>query len=275
MTPHIGISRKQPADNPLIYCQSLFRQTEPPLNIQMSIANVQVLYDLPQTARQLALLVSHDANRMVASLSWIKGVVESLKPASVFEVGCGGGYLLDYLSTIDTSITFGGIDRQKNFIQIWKEARQSIEIKCGDVFSTEPSVHYDLIICDFGWDNHDIPPSTSPHSTEELAGHPFCPGCSNDFIPHYKEMLSAWKGWGRPEAKLVVTGRLMNISELRAFLLAAELLGWHLNREHSGVIQSQNLFGDREKFPALVLCAERQGDVSGDIDYMVETYVRA
>ena len=33
MTPHIGISRKQPADNPLIYCQSLFRQTEPPLAI--------------------------------------------------------------------------------------------------------------------------------------------------------------------------------------------------------------------------------------------------
>ena len=31
MTPHIGISRKQPADNPLIYCQPLFRQTEPPL----------------------------------------------------------------------------------------------------------------------------------------------------------------------------------------------------------------------------------------------------
>jgi len=31
MTHHIGISRKQPADDPLIHCQSLCRQTEPPL----------------------------------------------------------------------------------------------------------------------------------------------------------------------------------------------------------------------------------------------------
>lgn len=32
MTPHIGITRKQSADYPLIYCQSLCRQTEPPLH---------------------------------------------------------------------------------------------------------------------------------------------------------------------------------------------------------------------------------------------------
>ena len=31
MTAHIGNSRKQPADDPLIRCQSLCRQTEPPL----------------------------------------------------------------------------------------------------------------------------------------------------------------------------------------------------------------------------------------------------
>ena len=37
MTPHIGISRKQPADDPLIHCQSLCRQTEPPLNDIFSI----------------------------------------------------------------------------------------------------------------------------------------------------------------------------------------------------------------------------------------------
>jgi RHS repeat-associated protein len=31
MTPHIGNSRKQPADDPLIRCRSLCKQTEPPL----------------------------------------------------------------------------------------------------------------------------------------------------------------------------------------------------------------------------------------------------
>jgi transposase len=33
MTPYIGISRKQPADDPLIRCQSLCKQTEPPLHL--------------------------------------------------------------------------------------------------------------------------------------------------------------------------------------------------------------------------------------------------
>jgi len=32
MTPHIGSSTKQPADDPLIRCRSLCRQTEPPLD---------------------------------------------------------------------------------------------------------------------------------------------------------------------------------------------------------------------------------------------------
>jgi hypothetical protein len=34
VTPHIGSSRKQPADDPLIRCRSLFKQTEPPLYSQ-------------------------------------------------------------------------------------------------------------------------------------------------------------------------------------------------------------------------------------------------
>ena len=33
MTPHIGNSRKQPADDPLIRCRSLCKQTEPPLTM--------------------------------------------------------------------------------------------------------------------------------------------------------------------------------------------------------------------------------------------------
>lgn len=146
------------------------------LNVQMGVSNVKDLYDLPENDRQIAMLVSHDAIRMVASTTWIKGIIDILKPQSIFEVGCGAGYLMRYIRLIYPSIALTALDRQDNLTRIFKEHGEGIEIICGDVFATNPRANHDLIICDFGWDNHDIPPSTSPHSTAEMAGQAYCPG---------------------------------------------------------------------------------------------------
>jgi hypothetical protein len=43
MTPYIGISRKQPADDPLIRCRSLCKQTEPPLQVDLIEQRVREL----------------------------------------------------------------------------------------------------------------------------------------------------------------------------------------------------------------------------------------
>ena len=51
MTPNIGKSRKQPADDPLIRCQSLCRQTEPSLKTSLQqlvgqrLANADLVVD--------------------------------------------------------------------------------------------------------------------------------------------------------------------------------------------------------------------------------------
>jgi hypothetical protein len=42
MTPQIGISGKQPAENPLIFRRSLFRQTRPPLTDDVEFVHDQV-----------------------------------------------------------------------------------------------------------------------------------------------------------------------------------------------------------------------------------------
>jgi hypothetical protein len=244
-------------------------------NIQMGIANVGDLYDLPQTDRQLALLVSHDANRMVESMRWMKDVVESLSPKSIFEVGCGAGYLLSYMRFVYPNISLTGLDRQDNLTKILKGHGEGMEIVSGDVFSTNPRTNHELIICDFGWDNHDIPSSTSPHSAAEIAGQAYCPGCSDDLIPHYRAMLSAWQAWGVPDAKLAVTGRLMDVTELRAFVLAAELVGWHLEKRHLDILRFRNLAGAPQKFPALVFSTESEDEVTDNIEFLVEAYSRS
>lgn len=243
-------------------------------NFQMGIANVRDIYSLPQTDQQLTLLVSHDANRMVASIGWIKAVVDDLAPASIFEVGCGGGYLLRYLRKLNPHVTLGGIDRQDNFTRILENCDANIVVLCGDVFSTEPSADYELIVCDFGWDNHDIPHSKTPHSVAEIAGQSFCPGCSDDLIPHYRDMLAAWKKWGTEGAKLAVTGRLMDVTELRAFVLAAQLNDWHIDLRHARTLRSRNGLGEPEKFPALVFTTEAGRQVNEIIEFLVEAYAR-
>ena len=57
MTPHIGKSRKQPADNPLIRRQSLFRLTRPPLqhSLKKSLAKApaeRVVKDIRRATRR-------------------------------------------------------------------------------------------------------------------------------------------------------------------------------------------------------------------------------
>lgn len=225
--------------------------------IHLGLSTVKELYDLPRTREQISLLVSHDAPRMCASLNWFKSAVAHHKPASIIEFGCGAGYLLGFLRHSHPDLTLAGVERQSNLARLVEEDER-LTVFEGDYRELAPVDRYDLVVCDFGWDNHDIPASTSPHSDAEVAGYPYCPGCSDDEMPFFTSMLAEWKRWAKPEAPLVVAGRLMDVIDLRAFVLAAEQVGWHLWTDRSGQLVVANLAGETEDFPALSFSAKKK-----------------
>lgn len=225
--------------------------------IQTQIGTVQELYDLPETREQIALLVSHDAPRMVASLSWFESVVASIDAKSVIEFGCGAGYLLSYLRHAFMEVDLAGVERQFNLTKL-VDQNDNLTVFQSDYREIEPEAQFDLIVCDFGWDNHDIPQSTKPHSDAEIAGYGFCPGCSDDEIPFFASMIGAWKAWAKPDAPLAVAGRLMDLVDLRAIVLAAELSDWHLDPDNSTKLEVRNLSGETESFPALIFTTTKR-----------------
>lgn len=225
--------------------------------IHTGLATVQELYDLPETREQVSLLVSHDAARMVASLAWFEATIASEGAKSVVEFGAGAGYLLNYLRYCHPELALAGVERQPNFSSLIDQDDRFIVYQ-GDYRDIIPAQCFDLVICDFGWDNHEIPPSTKPHSSSEIAGYGFCPGCSDDEIPFFVSMLEAWKRWAQPDASLAVAGRLMDLIDLRAIVLAAEQQGWHLDASRSTQLVVSNLLGEKEKFPALFFTSTRQ-----------------
>lgn len=238
--------------------------------IRLGVSTVKELYDLPRTREQISLLVSHDAPRMCASLEWFKSGVAYLKPTSVVEFGCGAGYLLGYLRHSHPDLTLAGVERQSNLAKLVVEDER-LTVFEGDYRELAPVDRYDLVVCDFGWDNHDIPASTSPHSSAELAGYPYCPGCSDDEVPFFASMLTEWKRWAKPKAPLVVAGRLMDVSDLRAFVLAAEQVGWHLAADRSGQLVVTNLAGETEDFPALSFSPKKEMPAARALEEFLKT----
>lgn len=238
--------------------------------IHLGIATVKELYDLPETHEQISLLVSHDASRMVASSGWFEAMVRHHKPQSAIEFGCGAGYLLSYLRHAFPDLTLAGVERQANLTRLMEEDGK-LTIFEGDYRELEPGGQYDMVVCDFGWDNHDIPDSKRPHTTAELAGHKYCPGCSDDEIPFFASMLSAWKRWAKPEAPLVVAGRLTDLMDLRAIVLAAEQNDWHLDADRSGQLVVQNLAGQSEDFPALTFTTSRERSAIESLEEFLRT----
>jgi SAM-dependent methyltransferase len=226
---------------------------------------------LPQTDRQAALLFSHDAERMLATMAWFQKVVALLRPTSIVEVGCGAGFLLRFLHHAFPEIALTGIDRQPNLAALIPRDER-LEVLTDDFLSTAPLKQHDLVLCDFGWDNHDIPRSVSPHSSAEIAGQSYCPGCSDDLVPHYRKMLSAWNAWATPNGSLACCGRLAGVGEIRAFVLAAESTGWHLLPNPTTILRVRSTTGNFEKYPALVFQAERADSVGSSIERLIRTY---
>jgi hypothetical protein len=237
----------------------------------MNLATVQELYDLPETREQVSLLVSHDAARMVASLAWFEATIASEGAKSVVEFGAGAGYLLNYLRYCHPELALAGVERQPNFSSLIDQDDRLIVYQ-GDYRDLIPAQCFDLVICDFGWDNHEIPPSTKPHSSSEIAGHAFCPGCSDDEITFFASMLGAWRRWAKADAPLAVAGRSMNLTDLRAIVLAAEQHGWHLDAKRSSQLMIPNSLGEKEKFPALIFTCARQGSALEAIEIFLEAH---
>src|SRR5690606_25304010 len=130
--------------------------------LQSGIAKDTALYALPQTEKQSALLFSHDSERLTGSLDWFGKVVELVRPASVAELGCGAGCLLRYLRRLNPSSELTGVEQQQNLLNLSPGGEQICTYR-GDYRTLSAPKKHDLVICDFGWDNSDIPPSSQPH----------------------------------------------------------------------------------------------------------------
>lgn len=233
--------------------------------LHMQLATVQELYALPDTREQMSLLLSHDAPRMVASLGWFESVVAKIEAKSLIEFGCGSGYLLSYLRHAFPTLDLTGVERQSNLAKLI-DPDDNLNVCEGDYREIQPNTSVDLVLCDFGWDNNEIPQSTKPHSIAEIAGKAYCPGCSDDKVPFFASMLGAWKAWANPLASLAIAGRLTNLIDLRAIVLAAEQYDWHLNAEQSTQLKVTNLAGQAEKFTALIFTTNKQEEPAAAIE---------
>lgn len=215
------------------------------------LAKEAALYALPQTEKQSALLFSHDRERLTSSLDWLGKVVERTRPASVAELGCGAGYLLRYLRHSNPSVELAGIDQQQNLLNLIPQ-EEKIRTYQGDYRTLPAAKPHDLVICDFGWDNSDIPASSQPHSKASIGGLGYCPGCSDDAIPFFERLIGACQEWTAEDGHIALTGRLGNMGMVRALYLAAEHKGWKVT--HDGFM-ARLLRHDRatiEKFPSFI-----------------------
>ncbi|WP_157785385.1 class I SAM-dependent methyltransferase [Sinorhizobium fredii] len=242
------------------------------LHINSGIAKVSTLYSLPQTPKQAALLFSHDGERLAASLAWFAEVVERIRPSSVIELGCGAGYVLRYLRHIHPTTKLAGIDRQENLLRVIPQEDQ-IRTFAGDYRTLKSDGLNDLVICDFGWDNSDIPASLSPHSKAQIGGLTYCPGCSDDAVPFFRHLINACQTWAADAAHIAVTGRLSNIGMIRAVYCAAEEQGWKIVPEKFEVRVLTYGRSTKEKFPSLVLSRATDGGLS--LEDIAEAYAAA
>jgi hypothetical protein len=187
------------------------------------------------------------------------------------EIGCGAGFLLRFLHHAFPALDLTGIDRQSNLTALIPE-NDRLQVLTADYVSAAPTGQHDLILCDFGWDSHDIPRSMKPHTSAEIAGKSYCPGCSDDLFDHFRPLLGAWKAWGVPEGELALCGRLTGIGDIRAVVLAAASVGWHPILRASTTLRVRNSNGQWETFPALVFGPKSEGSTDSNLEALVQSY---
>jgi hypothetical protein len=221
-------------------------------NMHSGFGNFSALYSLPKTEKQAGILFSYDRERYVASLEWARRLVSELNPSSITEIGCGAGYLLRYLKDAFPDIQLHGVEIQRNLLALAGNSGV-ISTYLGNYFELDLGVQSDLVICDFGWDNHDIPASKKIHSVETVGALSYCPWCSDDAVPFFQKLLAACISPLTEDGTIALTGRLRNVGDLRAFMAAAQLVGLNVVKEGFRVRKVLNQDKQIELFPTFIM----------------------
>lgn len=216
---------------------------------QLGIDVSKELYSTPKTLAQASALFSHDAFRYVDTMSWITDVVDEKSPSSLVEMGCGAGFLLKFLNERRGDMHVNGVDAAENLIRIGSKLIEQ-DLITGDYLTLMPDSEYDLIICDFGYDNSDIPVSRKPHSSISCGPATYCPGCAEDMQFHFAKYMKAWRKWARPNGSLALTGRMTDYTNVRAITFAAKDQGWFVDLSQSKILACTNRYIGKEFFPA-------------------------
>lgn len=232
------------------------------------LCNATDLYRLPENLTQSSLLLSIDRNRYVRNLQFLKRTLVRLDPSSIVEFGSGDGLALHYARTLLPDCEVLGIEREANLAKI-ANAERGIETRIADyrAVANESGKVFELGLCNFGWENSDLTPSTRPHVIRRLGKHEICQACAEDMRDELIPIMQAWKTWLTEEATLIVAGRITSPTEGWAFASAAGQCGWNLSLKDSSILRVPSDQGLHEHFPHLVFkCESRSFDNPDKID---------
>ena len=226
--------------------------------------DIKDLLQIPETTKQAARLFSSDANRCVASMECMDAIFGSLKSGSVIDMGCGAGFLIDYLSQKHSHFSFEGLESQNNLACVANKLTNK-NIYNLNYITDLPLDDFDYVICEFGWDHSDIANGAAPHDLHEIEGHQYCSGCSEAAEKSYEIMIRSWEKWLSKNGQLIVMGRLGSIGDVKALLIAANRNGLVLASEYSRWLYWKH-DGEKQRAPALTF----QRGVSKEVDAIMQ-----
>jgi hypothetical protein len=273
---HIGFALdKKPHQIDRLLLKSLSEEDAAALEVLWAARNLGFsddleLYIFPKSLKSAVLLFSYDWPRAVATMEWFEETLKKTAPTTVVEMGAGAGFLLAYLQVHFPAVRFQGIDAATNLCEVGSRLLNKFLI-AGDYLTTKPDDQYDLILCDFGFDNSHFKASTRPHLTETVAGVSYCSCCSDDLKIQFDAYLRAWRRWSNRDGKFAITGRFSNFGMLRALVLSASDVGWVPNLEMSKVLTVKMLDGF-ERFPALVFDSVNAGTTKPDMELIASFF---
>ena len=240
---------------------------------QSGISDIQDVFQIPQSAKQAALLLSQDVNRSVASMEWICSVLKDQSPGTAIDIGCGAGFSLDYFSKRFTRFSFEGLESQTNLASIASELT-GFNIWNMNYLHKLPEKTYDYIICEFGWNSSDINDAPPPHQLRVIDEYQICAGCTGAAENSFHKMLESWTSIMSDIGKIIVTGRLRHIGDTIAFLNAANSCGLQSSNELNNFIYWSRS-KEFERTPALVLVKGETKTESEIVETAVKLYKRA
>lgn len=229
------------------------------------------MYLLPKSIKEAALLFSYDWPRAAATMQWFDQVISKINPGSVVEMGAGAAFLLSYLHKKYPTVNFQGVEASENLGEVGSKLLGK-PIFVGNYIKMPPTGMYNLLICDFGFDNGSFVASTKPHSIETISGVNYCPGCSDDLKLQFDDYLNAWKRWIPSQGHMAVAGRFSNYGMLRAFIMSASDVGLQPDFENSTILKV-SLDGNSQRFPALMLKPKETNEAKPELDLLANFFI--